>query len=357
MLESCQVALCERYDLAMLDLDGVIYIGAEAVEGAPAHLKRAEDAGMHLAYVTNNASRPPASVAEHLRDLGIPAADGDVVTSAQAAARLVAKTVPPGSTVFVIVGEGLFEALAEHELNAVQTVEEQPQAVVSGYHPDLLWKTVITGAILVARGLPWVASNRDMTIPTADGVGPGNGVLVQAVAGFAGREPTVAGKPQPALFAETQLRVGGKQPLVVGDRLDTDIEGAVNAGLDSLLVMTGVTGVSELVLADSRHRPTYISADLSGLCDAQPVSELRDGHLSLGGWRSTVTGDHLDLDGDGSVDDWWRLVATTSWTHLDATGRPVDTSRLLRPGSVTPDHGETKDHHVEEDGDRDDRAR
>ena len=352
MLEACDVALWERYDLAMLDLDGVVYIGPEAVENAPGHLKRAEDAGMHLAYVTNNASRPPASVAEHLRDLGIPAGDADVVTSAQAAARLVAETVPPGSTVFVIGGEGLVEALAEHELTAVRTIEQDPQAVVSGYHPDLLWKTVITGAILVARGLPWVASNRDMTIPTADGVGPGNGVLVQAVAGFAGREPTVAGKPEPALFAETQLRVGGQRPLVVGDRLDTDIEGAVNAGLDSLLVMTGVTGVDELVRADRRHRPTYISADLSGLGVPQPVPEARGARMTLGGWSATVTGDRLEVAGNGSVDDWWRVVPTAGWTHLDATGRQVDTSGLRQPGSVTPDHGRTQGQHAGEDGDK-----
>ena len=354
MLKECDAALWERYDLGILDLDGVVYIGPDAVAGVPAHLERAAAAGMHLAYVTNSAARPPARVAEHLRELGIPARTEDVVTSAQAAARLVADAVPPGATVFVIGGRGLVDALAEHGLSPAQDISEGPAAVVSGYHPDLRWRTVVDGAILVRRGLPWVASNADLTIPTVQGIGPGNGVLVRAVADFAEREPEVAGKPQPPLFAETRLRVGGDRPLVVGDRLDTDIEGAVNSGLDSLLVMTGVTGVRELVRAHQRQRPTYICADLSGLGEPQTVPVADDGGcLGLDGWRAAVTDGVLTIGGDGTDDDWWRLVATVAWLHLDTTGGPVDTARLSSPGSVTPD--QTTDAHGRETVTRDDR--
>lgn len=333
MLAQCNEPLWDAYDLAVLDLDGVVYIGPHAVPGAPQHLGRAAAAGMALAYVTNSAARPPATVAEHLCDLGIPAEAGDVVTSAQAAARLVVEMVPPGSAVYVIGGQGLFEALAEHDLKPVQTLAEDPRAVVSGYHPDLLWKTVVDGAILVRQGVPWVASNTDLTIPTAAGIGPGNGVLVNAVAGFAQTEPVVAGKPQPPLFAETQLRVGGQRPLVVGDRLDTDIEGAVNSGLDSLLVMTGVTGVEELVRAEAGRRPSYVCADLEGLGTAHSAPQ-QDAEAAwrLGGWTASVEDDdELRIEGEGFLDDWWRVVAATSWQHLDTTGRPVDVSRLSRP--------------------------
>ena len=136
----------------------------DAVPGAPEHLTRAAAAGMHLAYVTNNASRPPSSVAEHLRELGIHADAHDVVSSAQAAASLLADRLPAGSPVFVIGGNGLFEALDERGLRPVQAMEDAPVAVVSGYHPDVLWRTVMAGALLVQRGLLWVASNTDMTV-------------------------------------------------------------------------------------------------------------------------------------------------------------------------------------------------
>ena len=352
MLKECAAPLWAEYDLAMLDLDGVVYVGAHAVPGAPEQLDRARRAGMHLAYVTNNASRPPSVVAEHLRELDIPAADDDVVTSAQAAARLVAERVPEGSAVFVIGGTGLFEALTELDLKPVQAFDEDPVAVVSGYHPDLLWKTVIDGSILVRRGLPWVASNMDMTVPTPEGLGPGNGVLVTAVATYAGREPAVAGKPMTPLFEETRLRVGGEHPLVVGDRLDTDIAGATATGLDSLLVMTGVTGVQELADAEPELRPTYISADLSGLGREHPVPHRTGGGYELGGWRANVDDGALTIGGTGSLDDWWRVVAVTAWHHFDSTGSPVDVSGVPEPGSVGPEQAHGADRHAREDGER-----
>ena len=323
--------LTAEYDVAMLDLDGVVYIGADAVPGAADHLAAAAAAGMHLAYVTNNASRTPSTVAAHLRELGIAADDHDVVNSAQAAARLVSQRVDAGAAVFVIGGEGLFVALEELGLTPVQELGADPVAVVSGYHPDLRWRTVIDGAILVRKGLPWIASNTDLTVPTPHGPGPGNGVLVRAVADYAQVEPVVAGKPEPPLFQETLRRVGGSRPLVVGDRLDTDIEGAVRTGYDSLLVMTGVTGVAELAGALPERRPTYVSADLAGLLAPHrcPV-DAGDG-WELGGWRATVDGGELSVTGQGGADDWWRVVAVAAWEHLDHEGEAADTSRLDPP--------------------------
>lgn len=336
MLSRSERPLWEAYDVALLDLDGVVYIGPDAVPGAPAHLRAAADAGLRLAYVTNNAARPPADVARHLRELGVRAEPGDVVTSAQAAARLLADDLEPGSAVYVIGGRGLFEALTERDLRPVQSPDDDPVAVVSGYHRDLTWGTVIDGAILVRAGLPWVASNTDMSVPTARGHGPGNGVLVDAVARFAGRHPVVAGKPRPPLFEETVRRVGGNRPLVVGDRLDTDIEGARAAGYDSLLVLTGVTGLEELVAAEPSRRPTYLSLDLAGLGVVHPDAA-RDGDgWTCGGWTAAVEVGALAVTGDGGADDWWRAVAAAGWSHLDTTGRPADAGDLAVPGSVGP---------------------
>ena len=338
MLKACDGALWDAYDVAMLDLDGVVYIGPHAVDGAAEHLAAARRAGLHLAYVTNNASRPPAAVAQHLRELGIDVDDTDVVTSAQAAARVLAERLPDGASVFVIGGEGLEIALTERGLRPVQDPDQDPVAVVSGFHGDLRWSTVIAGAILVRDGLPWVASNTDLTVPTPLGPGPGNGALVRVVAQFAGREPVVAGKPEPPLFEETLRRVGGERPLVVGDRLDTDIEGANRTGYDSLLVMTGVTGLDELVAAGEGLRPTYVATDLGGLARTHPVPTSGEQGVSAGGWTATVTDDgRLVVDGEGRPDDWWRVVATAAWAHLDATGEPVDVGGLHPPSSVVAD--------------------
>lgn len=335
MLKGSQDALWDAYDVALLDLDGVVYIGPDAVPGAAEHLAAARKAGLHLAYVTNNASRTPGTVAEHLRELGIEVADADVVTSAQAAARLLAEQLPQGAAVFVIGGEGLEVALADEGLRPVQDRDARPVAVVSGFHGELRWSTVITGAILVREGLPWVASNTDMTVPTPQGPGPGNGALVEVVARFAEREPVVAGKPQRPLFEETLRRVGGKRPLVVGDRLDTDIEGANNTGYDSLLVMTGVTGLEQLVAAEPQLRPSYVAADLGGLERPHRKPTVDGGTVTSGGWHAQVESGSLTVTGESEdVDAWWQVAATAAWRHLDTAGEAPDVSGVRPPSSV-----------------------
>ena len=323
--------LVDGYDLVMLDLDGVVYVGGEAVPHAAESVAEVAAGGTTCAYITNNASRPPAAVAEHLSRLGLPAQPEDVVSSAQAAARVLLEQVGEGATVFVIGGEGLFEALAERGMRCTQRWDDDPVAVVSGYHPDLRWSTVIDGAILVREGLPWVASNTDMTVPTARGPGPGNGVLVGAVARYAGREPVVAGKPEPPLLRETVDRLGGERPLMVGDRLDTDIEGARRVDCDSLLVMTGVTDLPTLVAAPPELRPTYVGVDLRALLEPHPAPVLEADRAELGGWSVRIDAGRLDASGQGSAGDWWRVVAAAGWAHLDATGDVADTAALSPP--------------------------
>jgi glycerol 3-phosphatase-2 len=329
MLRACAGPLSSAYDVAVLDLDGVVYVGPDAVPGAPEALNAAQDGGMHLAFVTNNAARPPRVVGEHLRRLGVDAHDEDVVTSAQAAARLLADRLDEGSAVFLLGGEGLDEALRERGLRPVTEPGDDVAGVAQGYGPEMPWKQVVQGAILVKSGLPWVVSNTDMTIPTATGIGPGNGTLVELVARYAEREPEVAGKPKQPLFEETLTRVGGEHPLVVGDRLDTDIEGAVAMGWDSLLVLTGVTGLEELVAAPEGQRPTYLSPGLEALGQAQGTPD-EDG--ALGGWTASVEDGHLRVVGGGEPADWWRVVAVAAWRHLDATGQPVATDHVKVPG-------------------------
>lgn len=257
--------LALRYDTALLDLDGVVYRGADAVAHAVPALLEAAKLGMHLTYVTNNASRTPQVVAEHLQRLGLPADASDVVTAAQAVARMIAESVPEGSKVLMVGGDGLRVALEERGLVPVHGADDGPAAAVQGYRPDTTWAELAEIAYAVERGVPWFAANTDMTMPTAHGIAPGNGALVTAVAKACGGWPRIAGKPEIALHRETMLRTGAERPLVVGDRLDTDIEGANRAGVDSLLVLTGVTTRAQAEAAEGAHKPTYVADDLRAL--------------------------------------------------------------------------------------------
>lgn len=331
MLRALDVPPCSAYDLAMLDLDGVVYVGHHVVPGVPDRLAGAREAGMHLAFITNNASRTPDAVAAHLRDLGVEATAEDVVTSAQAAAHVLATRFGRGARIFLLGGAGLEQALLAEGLVPVHSAADRPVAVASGYGPDLPWRQVMQGAILVRDGLPWVASNADHTIPTPDGLGPGHGVLVRMVEDFTGVRPAVAGKPERALLDETVRRVGGTRPLMVGDRLDTDIEGATRAGVDSLCVLTGVTGLGDLVAAPPALRPTYLAPDLRGLLEPHPVPAYDEEAAVLGGWRGRVRHGRLEVTGEGSDADWWRVVVSVAWRHLDEAGRPADCAQLAEP--------------------------
>ncbi len=330
-LKGSDEPLVTAYDCAMLDLDGVVYVEQHAVDGVPAILREARERGMTLAFVTNNAARTPDAVANHLRELGVEAASSDVVTSAQAAAREVAARVPPGSRVLVVGGEGLEVALAEHDLVPVSSADDEPVAVVQGFHPQLGWGQLAEGAYAVSAGALWVASNLDLTVPTARGIAPGNGTLVRAVSAAVGKDPdVVAGKPYRPLFDETLRRIASTRPLVVGDRLDTDIEGAVTCGADSLLVMTGVTDLDTLCHAPPHRRPTYVSWTMAGLLALHPGPQSVDGGWSLSDWEMSVAHDRVEVRRQGdNRDDGLRVLVATAWSWADQDDHQTEQSRRL----------------------------
>src|SRR5579872_1471191 len=285
------------YDVALLDLDGTVYLAGAAIAGAAEALRKAAAAGMRLAYVTNNASRTPAAIAALLVGFGVSATPQDVVTSAQAAARMLADRLPAGAPVLVVGGSGLRMALRERGLRPVSTAAERPQAVVQGYAPDISYSLLEQGGLAVAAGALFVASNADLTLPGRHGIQPGNGSFIQVIATATGVQPLVAGKPEPPLHHESVLRTGARHPLIVGDRLDTDIEGAHRVGTDSMLVLTGVTSPAEAVLASPSQRPTYLAEDLAGLLEPHPDVTVKDGAYGCEGWTARMAGDRLELDG------------------------------------------------------------
>ncbi|WP_073948931.1 HAD hydrolase-like protein [Streptomyces kebangsaanensis] len=328
--EGSAQALSEAYDTALLDLDGVVYAGGDAIAHAVDSLATARAGGMHLAYVTNNALRTPDAVAAHLTELGIRAQASDVVTSAQAVARLIADQVPRGARVLVIGGEGLRVALRERGLEPVESADDGPAAVAQGYGgPGMPWGRLAEACYAVARGVPWFASNTDLTIPGARGIAPGNGAAVEVVRIATGARPQVAGKPLPPMHRETVLRTGAERPLVVGDRLDTDIEGAFNGGVDSLLVLTGVTDGARLLAAPPQHRPTYVDADLRGLLTGQPGITREGDGFRCGGWTATPGADRLELTGDGEALDGLRALCAAAWTAGGENACGLDGGKAL----------------------------
>jgi glycerol-1-phosphatase len=313
--------LTALYDVALLDLDGVVYIGPEPIPGAAAALAKARAAGMRLAFVTNNASRDPQTVAAHLAELGVPADARDVVTSSQAAAAVVAERCGAGASVLICGAPALRAAVEQAGLHVVSSADDRPDAVVQGYSPDLRYSDLAEATVAIRAGAFWVATNADTTLPSTRGLLPGNGALVAAIATATGLRPLVAGKPELPLHAEGVQRTGAKHPLVVGDRLDTDIEGAHAAATDSLLVLTGVTRASDLVGAPMQHRPTYLSPDLVGLLEAQPTVSSQGPTAGCGGWIATLSGsaghNTIRLDGEGSAIDGLRAILRAAWSAID----------------------------------------
>ena len=305
---SSGATLVARYDAVVCDLDGVVYRGPTAVPHAVEVLGPLE---VPVIYATNNASRSPDDVAAHLRELGLACTPDAVATSSQAGAWLLAERFPAGTAVLAVGGAGVAQALAEAGLRPVLPVEAAAgapvRAVLQGYGPGVTATDLAEAAYAVEGGATWAATNTDGTLPTDRGVAPGNGSLVAAVERAVGSPPDlVAGKPQPPLYLMSAQRLGVEpsRVLAVGDRLDTDIEGAVAAGMDSLLVLTGVDDLQACLEAPAARRPTWVAPDLRAL-----LVDPDDSGATLAALTAAVRAVHAARDAGGGPDEVASLVA------------------------------------------------
>ncbi len=303
-------------DVLLADLDGVVYAGPGALPHAVESLRKAGE-GRRLGYITNNASRTDASVAAHLTELGLDVGAADVVTSPQAAMRLLAQSVPAPATVLIVGGEGLVVEAEKAGYTVTRRAADGPAAVLQGFAPQVAWTDLAEAAYALKvpedeGGIPWIATNTDWTIPQAQGVAPGNGTLVSAVHTAVGRLATVAGKPEVPIFQEAVARFGATKPLFLGDRLDTDILGATRAGMDSALVLTGIDRPKHVLAAPDGSRPTYVFEDLRDLHRPYPQTRRKGGAVQVG--EAIVR-----IAPDGAVE------------ILAAGPRPID---LLRAGAT-----------------------
>jgi len=310
--------LLAEHDVLLLDLDGTLYRGRAAIPGAAEAVTGAARRGVRAAYVTNNASRRPAEVAAHLLELGFPAADDDVVTSAQAGAAMLASQLPSGAPVLVVGTEALAEEVRAVGL-AVTGSAHEAVAVVQGHSPETGWRLLAEATVALRAGALWVACNLDPTLPTERGPLPGNGAMVAALRTASGRQPQVAGKPAPTLLTEAARRTGARAALMVGDRLDTDVEGGRAAGVATLLVLTGVSDAAEVLAAPPARRPDHIVADLGALRRAP--TELTPGPRP--GWAVRARPGHLELSATAPDPDRLDALLALCGAHWAGAGGPV----------------------------------
>lgn len=268
----------EGVDAVFADLDGVVYAGREAVPHAVESLNRIHSS-IRVGYITNNASRRDSAVAEQLQGFGLGATSDDIVTSPQAAVRVLRDRLADGSLILVVGGDGLVDELGKAGYRVTRRAQDGPDAVVQGFAPDVDWQQLAEAAFALQNGpdpdsLPWIATNTDWTIPRERGIAPGNGTLVSAVHTAVGRLAEVAGKPEAAIFEVARERFSASNPMMVGDRLDTDILGAHRAGMETAFVLTGVDRPKHLLAAPPDSRPRYIVGDLRELFEPYPVTRM-----------------------------------------------------------------------------------
>lgn len=312
-------------DAVLADLDGIVYAGGRAIPHAIDSLNRAAQSA-RLGYITNNASRRDATVAEHLRDLGLVRTQpSDVITSPQAAMRLLAERVPAGSTILVIGGDGLVYETERAGFRVTRSADDAPAAVVQGFAPEIGWAQLAEASYALATpedagGIPWIATNTDWTIPQERGVAPGNGTLVSAVHTAVGRLAVVAGKPETPIFVEALSRFESQHPLFLGDRLDTDIAGAQAAGIPSALVLTGIDRPKQVLAAPKNSRPDFILSDLRELHEPYPDTVVKGDVTTVGRASVRIDGPdiHIVSAGDRPI-DLLRAGAAAIW----ATGRAI----------------------------------
>jgi glycerol-1-phosphatase len=309
-----------QFQTLLLDLDGVIYEGANAIVDAVESINKIRANGTPVGYVTNNSSRKPETIASQLQGFGIELDASQVISSAQAGVELLANMIEPGAKVFVVGGEGLRSKVQEAGFELVSSSEDDPAAVIQGFAPEVGWQDLAEASYSIQRGAKWVATNQDWTIPREKGLAPGNGTLVSAVHTAVGQLPLVAGKPEKAIFETAMREFAAESAVYVGDRLDTDVLGANRAGIGSALVMTGVTTRKELLAAKPDSRPGFILGTLRELLSdyRAPVKTKRG--YKLGDAEVELLGDKVVVSfGDPKSLDALKAACLTIWE----SGTPI----------------------------------
>lgn len=257
--------LLAGYDNVVLDLDGCVWVGSACTRGAPEAIAALRDAGKKLAFLTNDSRHSPEEYVRKLWSLGVKASLEEVVTVGATIQYLLADR-SAGAGVYVIGAPALFRHVADagqRILNGTERAAQADLVVVAG-HDDLHFRELAVAVQAVLGGAEMIAADRDPTFPSEYGPLPGSGAIVAALEYATGRTARVIGKPEPQIFRAALDRFGGGRTLVVGDRLDSDLQGAAGVGLEAAIVLTGVTSHTEALTA-AEPAPVAIADDLHEL--------------------------------------------------------------------------------------------
>jgi 4-nitrophenyl phosphatase len=331
--------LAQAFSRFAFDLDGVVWKGDRPIAGSPDTIRTLRDAGKRVTFVTNNSSETPETYAKKLAEMGAGGSPDEVVSSADATARLLEREVPGlrGRLAYVIGGEGLLNAVASVGVRIASADEAKDASlVVVGWDRDLTYEKLRLATLAVRAGAIFVASNTDATYPAPEGLIPGAGAIVAALRTATGVEPLVAGKPDPGVFQVARDRLGGSPALVVGDRVETDIVAAKAAGWPGALVLSGATGIPELAAAPAW--PDFVLWRLTDVLEDRPHPEVRAAsgpdlpHIATmlhhGGLPAGAARERLGRTMVAETDR--KPIATASWEQFDGTG-------LLRSVAVQPE--------------------
>jgi 4-nitrophenyl phosphatase len=258
-LSELGVCFLKKYKGYLIDLDGTMYRGTERIHEAIDFVNTLHEEGIPFLFVTNNSSRTPEQVAEKLKSFHIPATADLVFTTSQATANYI-YAQNKNASVYVIGEEGIRSALEEKGL---QFAMENADYVVTGIDRDINYEKLAIACLAVRNGATFISTNGDIAIPTERGLLPGNGSLTSVVSVSTQVKPIFIGKPE-SIIMEQAIKVLGtakEETLMIGDNYDTDILAGINAGIDTLLVHTGVT--TKELLANYPQKPTYVVDSLS----------------------------------------------------------------------------------------------
>lgn len=349
-----RAALCEVFDSGFFDLDGVCYAGKTAIAGAAPGLAAARQAGLRPLFMTNNASREPAVVAEHLRELGIAAEADDVLTSAQVITAVVAAD-HGGAKALIIGADALRSAARQAGLQVVDSADDKPEVVIQGLGNAVDWAALSEGALAIRAGAKFYASNLDSTLPTERGFLLGNGAMVAALTAATGVSPVATGKPSPEIYAVARTRLASAAPIAVGDRLSTDIRGAKAAEVPAMAVLSGVTSARDVLVCEEHDRPNFLGWDVSAIAQAHPLVRLEMGeqaaariddevlvHYQGGQW---VLSDGAVLGQRAVSMNEFRASAALAWVLLDAgqvTGEDIPEFVVREPGNGSKEAGDDR---------------
>ncbi|SFG67061.1 4-nitrophenyl phosphatase [Halobacillus alkaliphilus] len=242
-----------HYEAYLIDLDGTMYRGGKRVEGAAEFVKYLETKQLPFMFLTNNSSKTAIQVADKSNDLGIPARKEQIMTSSMAAAIYISLQQGP-SKVHIIGEQGLVDAMVQegHEV-----VDDHPDVVIIGIDHNISYEKLTKACLHVRNGASFISTNGDRSIPTERGMVPGNGALTSVISVSTGIEPVFIGKPESIIMEQALARIGydKKQVLMIGDNYHTDISAGINAGMDTLMVETGVSSFQEI--KNYHRQPTY----------------------------------------------------------------------------------------------------